>query len=145
MCLCFIPSQAQLKEHCCFVFKQYPGSFSFVLHISSSIWVGNKEVQLEELGECVGVQPLSHLQFLVTPWTVVCQAPLSMKFSRQEYWSGLPFPPLGHLCNSGIEPRSLALAGRFFTIVPTWEAPRENVSSYWVATFYSASYYYSLI
>ena len=46
---------------------------------------------------------------LCTPWTVVRQAPLSMGFSRQEYWSGLPCPPPGDLPNPGIEPRSLAL------------------------------------
>ena len=46
---------------------------------------------------------------LVTPWTVACQAPLSMAFSRQEYWSRLPFPSLGDLPNPGLEPRSPAL------------------------------------
>ena len=46
---------------------------------------------------------------LVTPWTVACQAPLSMGFSRQEYWSGLPFPSPGDLPNPGIEPGSPAL------------------------------------
>ena len=46
---------------------------------------------------------------LVTPWTIACQAPLSMGFSRQEYWSGLPFPSPGDLPNPGIEPRSPAL------------------------------------
>ena len=45
----------------------------------------------------------------MTPWTVTCQAPLSMGFSRQEYWSGLPFPSPGDLPNSGIEPRSSIL------------------------------------
>ena len=45
----------------------------------------------------------------MTPWTVACQAPLSMKFSRQEYWSGLPFPSTRDLPNPGIEPRSPAL------------------------------------
>ena len=48
---------------------------------------------------------------LVTPWTVARQAPLSMGFSRQEYWSGLPFPPPGDLPNPGVEPRS-----------PAWQA-----------------------
>ena len=43
---------------------------------------------------------------LATPWTVACEAPLSMGFPRQEYWSGLPFPSLGDLPNLGIEPRS---------------------------------------
>ena len=46
---------------------------------------------------------------LETPWTVACQAPLSMGFSRQEYWSGLPFPPPGDLPNPGTEPRFPAL------------------------------------
>ena len=46
---------------------------------------------------------------LSTPWAVACQAPLSMEFSRQEYWSGLPFPSPGDLPNPGIEPRSPAL------------------------------------
>ena len=45
----------------------------------------------------------------VTPWTVVHQAPLSMEFSRQEYWSGLPFPSPGDLPDPGIEPRSSVL------------------------------------
>ena len=46
---------------------------------------------------------------LVTPWTVACQAPLSMAFSRQEYWSGLPVPSPGDLSNPGIEFESPAL------------------------------------
>ena len=46
---------------------------------------------------------------LATPWTVACRAPLSLGFSRQEYWSGLPFPSPGDLPDSGIEPRSPAL------------------------------------
>ena len=52
------------------------------------------------------------------PWTVTRQAPLSMGFSRQEYWNGLPFPPPGNLPNPGIKPVSLmspALAGGFLT------------------------------
>ena len=50
---------------------------------------------------------LSHVQLFVNPWTVACQAPLSMGFSRQEYWSGLPCPSPGALHNPGIKPRSL--------------------------------------
>ena len=52
---------------------------------------------------------LSCVQLFVTPWVVACQAPLSMGFSRQEYWNGLPFPSLGELPDPGIEPRSPAL------------------------------------
>ena len=51
----------------------------------------------------------SHVQLFATPWTVAHQAPPSMGFSRQEYWSGLPFPSPGDLPDPGIEPRSLAL------------------------------------
>ena len=55
------------------------------------------------------VKSLSCFWIFVTPWSVVYQAPLSMGFSRQEYWSGLPFPSPGDLPNLGIEPRSPAL------------------------------------
>ena len=61
----------------------------------------------------------------MTPWTVASQAPLSMEFSRQEYWSTLPFPTPGDLPSPGIAPRSAAsleLVGRFFTASATWEA-----------------------
>ena len=54
----------------------------------------------------------------VTPGTVACQAPLSMGFPRQEYWSGLPFPSPGDLSDPGIEPKSPALAGLFYTTEP---------------------------
>ena len=52
---------------------------------------------------------LSHVRFFATPWTIARQAPLSMEFSRQEYWSGLPFPSPGDLPSPGIEPESPAL------------------------------------
>ena len=64
---------------------------------------------------------LSGVRFFATPWTVAHQAPLSVKFSRQEYWSGLPFPPPGGLPDPGIEPTSPvspALAGGFFITEP---------------------------
>ena len=60
-----------------------------------------------------------------TVWTVACQAPLSMEFSRQEYWSGLPCPSPRDLPGPGTEPispTSPALAGGFFTTSATWEA-----------------------
>ena len=75
-------------------------------------------------GECV-LSPFSHVQLIVTLWTAAHQALLSMGFSRQEYWSGLPCSPLGDLPNPGIEPASPmspALAGGFFTTSATWEA-----------------------
>ena len=54
-----------------------------------------------------------------TPWNVVCQAPMSMGFSRQEYWSELQFPSPGDLPNLGTETLSPALAVRFFTTEPS--------------------------
>ena len=65
---------------------------------------------------------LSYLT-LCDPWTVACQVPLSMEFSRQEYRSGLPFPSPGNLPDPGIESGSPALAGNFFTIWATREVP----------------------
>ena len=66
----------------------------------------------------------SHVQLFATLWTLACQAPLSMGFSRQEYWSGLPCPPPEDLPDPGIKPLSLtspALVGGFFTTSATWE------------------------
>ena len=55
------------------------------------------------------VQSFSHVQLFATPWTVACQASPPMGFSKQEYWSGLPFPSPGDLPNPGIEPKFPAL------------------------------------
>ena len=81
-----------------------------------------KEIKLLGLMIIAHAQLLNHVQLFVTPWTVAHQALLSMAFSTQEYWSGLPFLPTGNLPNSRIEttlPTSLALAGRFFTTFAT--------------------------
>ena len=64
---------------------------------------------------CVCAQLLSPVRLLCDPWTVPRQAPLSMGFPREEYWSGLPFPPPGDLPNPGIQLASPVLAGGFFT------------------------------
>ena len=67
---------------------------------------------------------LSHVQLFATLWTGAHQALLSMGFSQQEYWSGLPFPTPGDLPHPEIEPASLAspvLGGRFVTASATWE------------------------
>ena len=80
--------------------------------------------------ECVGFRScgtcmpsrFSSIQLFVTTWTVVRQVPLSMGFSRQEYWSGLPCSPPGNLPDPGVKPMSPmspALAGRFFTTSAT--------------------------
>ena len=70
---------------------------------------------------------LSRVRLFVTPWTVAHHAALSMGFSRQEYWSGLPCPPPRNLSDPGIKLTSLmppALAGWFFTICTTWEVQK---------------------
>ena len=62
----------------------------------------------------------SSVQLFVTPWTVAHQAPLSMEFSTQDYWSGLPLPPAGDLPDAGIKPVSTVsdvLAGGFLTAI----------------------------
>ena len=64
---------------------------------------------------CVHTQSLSYVWLFETPWTVALQAPLSVRFLRQGYWSGLPFPSPGDRPNPRIEPMSPELAGRFFT------------------------------
>ena len=70
------------------------------------------------------MKSFSHVWLFVTLWTVAYQAPLTMEFSRQEYWSGQPFPTPGDLPDTGIKPKPLspALAGRFFSTSATWEA-----------------------
>ena len=68
----------------------------------------------------------SCVQLFATIWVVAHQAPMSMEFSRQEYWSGLPCSLPGDLPDPGIKPMSLmfpALASGFFTTSATWEAP----------------------
>ena len=70
-------------------------------------------------------QMLSSFWLFASSWTIAHQAPLSLGFWQQEYWSGVPLPPPGDLPNPGIQPVSPtypALAGRFFTTSATWEA-----------------------
>ena len=77
----------------------------------------------------------------MTPWTVACQAPLFMEFSRQECWSGLPFPTTGYLPDSSVKPTYLgfpALAGTFFTSEPPWKPkffPLEKLKLLFELTF----------
>ena len=75
-------------------------------------------------------QLLSHAGLFLVPWTVACQAPLTIAFSQQEYRSALSFPTPGGRPDPGIEPTSLvspALAGRFFTTSVIWESKNTGV------------------
>ena len=80
---------------------------------------GHVRVCVCALRVCVCAQLLSHVWLCATLWIVAFQAPLSMGFFRQEYWSGLPFPPLRYLPNPGVKPKSPALPLRH------WESPRQ--------------------
>ena len=71
---------------------------------------------------------LSHVRLFVAAWTVDHQAPLSMEFSRQEYWRGLPSPTPGDLSDPRVEPVSPALTGGFFITVPP-RKPTKRVNS----------------
>ena len=85
---------------------------------------GGRTTSLVFLLSCT-LSHFSPVRFFAISWTVVPQVPLSMGFPRQEYWRGLPSPPLEDLPDSGIEPAPLmspALAGGFFTTSTTWEA-----------------------
>ena len=72
---------------------------------------------------------LSHVQVFATPWTIACQAPLSMEFSRPEYWSGLPHPTPVDLPNPEIEPRSPALQADSLLAEPQGKPKNTGVSS----------------
>ena len=73
------------------------------------------------------VKPLSRVRLFGTPWMVAYQAPRSMEFSRQEYWSGLPFPFPGDLPNPGIEPRSPALQTDALLSEPPGKPENSNI------------------
>ena len=83
---------------------------------------------------------LSYVQNFVSSWTIACQAPLSMEFSRQ-HWSGLPFPLSGDLLDTGMEPATFvspALADRFFTTTPS-EKPTNFLMTYIKGPFHKVS------
>ena len=124
--LCLLPWQA--------------GSLPLTPHGKSYIQVYKLVIQTDGLRIylfmyfCFVVQSLSHVWLFVTPWTVVCQAPLTMGFSRQEYWSGVPFPSPGDLPNPGIKLCSPSLQ----QILYNW-APR--MQNWWLQ---STSYIFHL-
>ena len=77
----------------------------------------------------VKVKSLSRVRLFATPWTVAHQAPPSMEFSRQEYWSGLPFPSPGDLPNLGIEPWSPTLQADSLPAEPQGKCKNTGVGS----------------
>ena len=87
-------------------------------HISNKIVVISCLKYLDNELIYVYMYALSRVRLFATPRTIAFQAPLFMKFSRQEYWAALPFFTPGYLPNPGINPMSHALSDRFFTTVP---------------------------
>ena len=83
------------------------------------------EKKSSEAKKSLVFQLLSHVQFFVTPWTVVHKAPLFLGLPRQEYWSGLPFPSPGDQPNLGSQLTPLILGDGFFTAEPTGK-PQEQ-------------------
>ena len=79
------------------------------------------EVVRQKISLRVCASVLNHVWFFATPWPVACKAPLSIEFSKQEYWSGLPFSTPGDPPNPGIEHLSPSLAGALYHWA-TWEA-----------------------
>ena len=88
--------------------------------------------------ECQNI--ISHVQLFAIPWTVVYQASLSMGFSRQEYWCGLPFPSPGDLPDPGIESRSPALQANAFTVWTTsdWVTNDWIILDYWCFSLWAS-------
>ena len=84
---------------------------------------------LSVLSNCIWLFSQSVMSDSATPWTVACQAPLSVRFSRQEYWSGSPFPSPGDLLDPGIQLRSPTLQADFFIFI-VWAIREEMAICY---------------
>ena len=95
--------------------------WSVCIYKTESAIIWELQVNLASRHICkYGACMLSSVWLFAAPWTIDLQVPLSMEFSRQEYWSGLPFPSLGDLPHPGVECRSPKLADVFFTTGTTW-------------------------
>ena len=90
------------SSHSCFTIASLPVGSE---QISRCLFYNESSLPLP-IHVCVSAQLFSLVQFFATLWTVACQAPVSVRFFRQEYWSGLPFFPPGNLSNLGTEPTS---------------------------------------
>ena len=108
----------------------------FVSHLLSAVRGRRTSARLEVVFYVMcekwkKVKSLSHVWLSVTPWTVAYQAPPSMGFSRQEYWSGLQFPSPGDLPDPGIKPRVSCIPGRRFNLWATREAQCVGTDYFW--------------
>ena len=117
------PILAQSSESAC----EYSSTIVYYAHLAFLItafsYPKKKSVFLSRttLSE---VKSLCHVRLFATPWTVASQAPPSLGFSRQEYWSGLPFPSPGDLPNPGIKPGSPVLQADALPFEPPGKFPK---------------------
>ena len=95
--------------------RQTSRGVSSVLEMKEEAEGWRKEARIQAASPVAALEALSRVHSFAMPWTVARPAPLSVGFSRQEFWSGLPFSPPGDLPNPGTETASPALAGGFFT------------------------------
>ena len=135
-CECKFPCKNMQTRHYC------AGADIYRIILRSGHWAPRKLVlKIKDMASHDIMYMLihfSHVQLCATLWTVAYQVPLTMGFSRQKYWRGLTWPPLGNLLDPGITPWSLmshALTGVFFTTSITWKIP----PCYWQKQFYNPS------
>ena len=118
-------SIASISDH------SYQFSTKVLLQKCHAVWVHRRLDYILGI-TCACLSCFIHVQLFVTLWTVACQAPLSMRFCRQEYWNRLPWLPSGHLPDAGIEPTSLAspasTGGFSIPLVPPGKPPSGNLS-----------------
>ena len=92
--------------------------------VTFGISINNQENMMVKNSKCYS---LSRVQLFATPWAASCQASLSMEFSRQEYWSGFPFPSPGDLPDPGTEPGFPAWQADSFPSKPPGKHPNQNI------------------
>ena len=123
-CFTLLVSTALQNES--YIYIYIPSFFGFPFHAGqhselSRVPCAIQYVLISYLFYLLSLLRCSVVSDSVMSWTVARQSPLSIGFSWQEYWSGMPFLPPGDLSDPGIKPKSPALAGRFFTTSTTWE------------------------
>ena len=137
----FFKNWSVVDLRCCVHFCCTAKEFSYIYNLFHILFHYGLSEDTENsslhytIGRVCALSLFSRVWFGVALWIAVCQAPLSIVFCRQEYWSGLPFPSPGDLSDDpGIKPRSPAfpaLADGFFATSATWEA-----QSFWVKSFH---------
>ena len=114
------------------ILSPFPEHLKVSLILTTFIWKDGNQPYNNIKIIIIEVKSLSRVRLFATPWTVAYQASQFMGFSRQEYWSGLPFPSPGDLPDPGIEPRSLALQADALPSEPPGKLAMYIVLSVWL-------------